>query len=325
MTVEREIQDWLANRDRQRRTVRAIDDYAREWARGPVHQRFDEALAALPEQSAEAVADAVRALFADDGWVDALIDGLALQLRCDPFFEPPFRTINSDIHSGLLVFEDERVSIAAGVTRAAQLAAKKNAGRGATSIGFTGQLTVFKFIKAGGASISFWEAPRITAGFTAAAAGRCRRTGERALADGEILVVDGRRQSFVIERACSNLVLLQGAITLDQAPLSVEYDSASRGYIGCSAGGDSASRIQIIATLLRKLDCEAAFPAIAAFVDHPDFFVRWHVMKELLGLDAGAALPHLKRMAARDPHPDTRRAARSVLDRLETAASRKAA
>jgi hypothetical protein len=262
MTAERDFQDWLADRTRQRRTRRAVDDYARDWGVGPVHRRFDRAIAALPAQTAEAVADTVRALFADDGWVDALIDSLAVSLRGDPFFEPPFRTINTDIHGGLLVFEDERVSIAAGVTRATQLAAKKNAKRGATSIGFTGQLTVFKFVKAGAAFISCWEAPRITAGFTAASAGRCRRTGERALADGEILVVDGRRQSFVIEHARSNIVLLQAAIALDQAPLSVEYDSASLGYVGCSATGDSASRIQIIATLLRKLDCEAAFPAI---------------------------------------------------------------
>ena len=48
-------------------------------------------------------------------------------------------------------------------------------------------------------------------------------------------------------------------------------------------------------------------------------------MKELLGIDAAAALPHLKRMAARDPHPDMRRAARSVLDRLEAPAPSKAA
>ena len=41
----------------------------------------------------------------------------------------------------------------------------------------------------------------ITADFTAADAGRCVRTGERRLADGDILVIDGRRQSFVIEHA----------------------------------------------------------------------------------------------------------------------------
>jgi HEAT repeats len=325
MTAERELQDWLADRARQRRTRRAMDDYARDWNRGPVHQRFDRAIAALPAQTAEAVADAVRALFADDFWVETLLDSLAERLRGDPFFEPPFRPINSDIHSGLLVFEDERVSIAAAVTRVARLAAKKNAKRGPTSVNFTGQVGVLKFVRAGGARLSFWEAPEITADFTAAAAGQCRRTGERALADGEVLVIDGRRQSFVIERARANIVLLQASITLDQAPVTVEYDSATGAYVGCSATGDSASRIQTLTTLLRKLDCDGAFPAIAAFLDHADFFVRWHVMKELLGIDAAAALPHLKRMAARDSHPDTRRAARSVLDRLEAPAPSKAA
>ena len=113
------------------------------------------------------------------------------------------------------------------------------------------------------------------------------------------------------------MVLLQATIAVDQAPLCVEYDSATGAYLGCSATGDTSSRIQMITTLLRKLDHQAAFPAIAGFLDHPDFFVRWHVMKELLGLDAQTALPHLKRMAASDPHPDPRRAARLVLDRLE--------
>ena len=90
----------------------------------------------------------------------------------------------------------------------------------------------------------------------------------------------------------------------DQAPLSVEYDTRDASPMSAAAPrDDGASRIQMIATLLRKLGRDAAFPAIAAFLDHPDFFVRWHVMRELLGIDAAAALPHLKRMAARDPHP----------------------
>jgi len=53
--------------------------------------------------------------------------------------------------------------------------------------------------------------------------------------------------------------------------------------------------------------------------------VRWHVMRELLGIDAHAAFPHLKRMAAHDPHQDVRRAARAVLDGLQAPDSRKAA
>jgi hypothetical protein len=316
---------WLADRGRQRRTQSAVDAFARDWGRGAVHESFDRALADLPDESAEAVAAAMTDLFADDGWVEALIDRLADQLRADPFFEPPFRAINSDVHRGLIAFEDPRVSIAAGVTSVAQLATKKSGKRGPTSVGFTGRVTVLKFVRAGGALLSLWEAPRITAGFNAAEAGRCRRTGERRLADGDMLVIDGRCQSYVIEQARSNLLVLQAEINCDQSPVGVEYDSASLTYVGCSANGDSASRIQMITTLLRKLDAPGAFDSVAAFLDHPDFFLRWHVMRELLGIDAEKALPHLARMAEADPHPDARRAARSVLDRIEAPRAQRAA
>ncbi|MGZ8999177.1 MAG: HEAT repeat domain-containing protein, partial [Allosphingosinicella sp.] len=144
----------------------------------------------------------------------------------------------------------------------------------------------------------------------------------RGVEDGEILIVDGRSQSFIVEQARSNIVLLQATVKPDQAPLSVEYDSANHEYVGCSAADDSASRIQMIATLLRKLDYEAAFPVLVAFLDNSNFYVRWHVMRELLGLDAVASLPFLERMAAGDSHDENRRAARSVLD---TMALRKAA
>jgi hypothetical protein len=322
MIVGEDLKAWTANRAAQRETQRTVDAFAHDWGLGPVHTKFDDVMASLPRPTtAEAVADAVAGLFADDSWVDALVTALAAKMLVDPFFDPPFRNFSSDLHAGLLVFEDERVSIAAGVTSALQMAAKKDRPRGATSISFSGQLGVYRFVKAGGATLSFWEAPVIGPAFSAATAGTCRRTGERAIADGETLIVDGRRQTYVVEGMKSSFVLLQASIAVDQAPLSVEYDSATGAYVGCSATGDTSSRIQMITTLLRKLDHQAAFPAIAAFLDHSDFFVRWHVMKELLGLDVEAALPHLKRMAATDPHPDPRRAARAVLDRLETPAA----
>lgn len=320
MTIGNELRAWTADPARQKQARDAADAVARRWSEGPIHGRFAAAMAALEPGDASSVVAAVSSIFADDGWVAEMLATLAEPARQDPFFEPPFVAIHSDIHSGLLVFEDDHVSVAAGVCHAARLAAKKNGPRGRRSIAFTGHVAALKFVRAAGARLSFWEAAPITSEFTAAGAGSCRRTGGRAIEDGEILVVDGRRQSFVIEQAAANLVLLQAAVKVDQSPLRVEYDAESLRYVGCAAADDSASRIQMIATLLRKLDCAAAFPAVAAFVDHPDFFVRWHVMRELLGLDAMAALPHLKRMAALDPHSETRRAARTVLDRLESGA-----
>jgi len=322
MIIGNELRTWAADRNLQHRTRVAADKFALEWGQGPVHRRFTDAMAALPERSAEAVAHAVRILFADDDWVDALLEGLSEAMHRDPFFDPPFRHLSSDIHTGLVVFEDDNVSIAAGVSRVAQLAAKKNGRRGAMSIAFTGQVGVLKFVKAGGARLSFWEAPEIDADFSAAHAGHCVRAGERDIEDGEILLIDGRREGFVIEHASANLVILQATVKPGQAPLNVEYDAENHGFVGCSAADDSASRIQMISTLVRKLGGDGAFGAVLAFIDHPNFFVRWHIMRELLGIDAEAALPHLKRMAARDPHPETRRAARIVLDGFEAQTAR---
>ncbi len=326
MIVGAELQAWLGDRQRQRRTQAAIDAFRRGWSQSEVHRGFDAAMAALPAHDAPSVAQAIHAIFRDDRCLDSLLDGVVAAMRRDPFFDPPFRVVTSDIHTGLNIFEDDNVTVAAGVSHAGRLAAKKSGPRGATSITFTGHVGLLKFVSAGGARLSFWEAPEITADFSAATAGRCTRTGERLLEDGEILTVDGRFQSYVIEHARSNLVVLQGSIKRDQAPLRVEYDSATGDYVGCSANGDGVSRIQMMTTLLRKLDCDGAFAAVAAFLDHADFFVRWHAMRELLGIDAAAALPHLKRMAAGDPHPDARRAAGTVLDGFDTAPkARKAA
>ena len=120
MTVERELQDWLADRARQRRTRRAIDDYARDWDRGPVHRRFDRGDRRLARADRRGGRRCGRAPCSPTTSGSRRCSTASpSSMRGDPFFEPPFRTINSDIHSGLLVFEDERVSIAAGVTRVA--------------------------------------------------------------------------------------------------------------------------------------------------------------------------------------------------------------
>jgi len=319
MIVGSELQDWLGDRERQRRTQAAVDAFRHDWNQGAVHRGFGAAMAALRTHDAPSVARAIEALFRDETWIASMLGSLVEAMRRDPFFDPPFRVVSSDIHNGLGIFEDDNVTIAAGVSHAGQLAAKKSGPRGPTSINFTGHVSLLKFLSAGGARMSFWEAPEIKPDFSAATAGRCTRTGERLIEDGEIVTVDGRYQSYVVEHARSNLVVLQASIKRDQAPLRVEYDSATGGYVGCSASGDGVSRIQMLTTLLRKLDCDGAFASVAAFIDHPDFFVRWHAMRELLGIDAAAALPHLKRMAARDPHPDTRSAARKVLDGFDAA------
>lgn len=319
MIVDAELAAWGADRRRQRETSDAANRLALAWGQGPVHRRFGETFDAVTEDSAESVAAAAAALLADDAWLDGLIDTLAAEMRRNPWFEPPFRALNGDLHTGLIVYEDDKVTIAAGISRAAPLAARKTAKRNAASVNFTGQVSVLKFVKAGRATLSFWEAPEIGLHFSAETAAPCRHTGRRRIEDGEILTIDGRRQAYAIDRVRSNMLLVQAVVKTGQAPLSVEYDAATCAYVGASAVDDSDSRIQMVTTLVRKLGRADAVPVLARFLDHPSFFVRWHVMREMLGLDVAAALPHLRRMAEADPHPDARVAAGSVLGRAEQA------
>jgi len=272
----------------------------------------------------DARAQATRELLADDSWIGPLIADAAKTLRRDPLFMVPMRPARNDLRAGLVVVDRPYLRLTIDVVHAAALAAKKNRPRSG-SIGFSGEINVIRFVKAGGAVLSLWEAPPIGLDFRAADAGTCRETGRRPVADGESLVIDGRHESFVIEAARSNLLLVNATIRTE-APVSVEYDAATGAYLGCSAVEEGDSRLQMVATLARLLEAEAAFPAIAALLDHRSFFVRWHAMRELIAIDAEAALPYLRLLSSNDPHMDVREAARATLDLLSgPAAVREAA
>ncbi|WP_114952175.1 HEAT repeat domain-containing protein [Sphingosinicella terrae] len=317
MIVGPELRRWAGDKQAQRRSRDASDAFAEAWNEGAVSRALRSAMADLPDRSAPSVARSIQSLFADSGWIGDVIDALAAAALVDPYFVPPFRKLTGEVNSGLLVYEDDLVSLACATVDISGLAAKRSAGGRKASIHFSGQVELFKFLDAGRARLRFWSIPPIGPSFSAATAGSCEPGEARDIADGEILQIDGRCESFVIEQAHSSLLLLQASIKPDRAPVSVEYDHETRSYLGCSAADDSASRIQMITSLLRTLGTAEAVPAMVPFLDHHCFFVRWHVMRELLGLDIQASLPHLKRMAAHDPHPETRRAARNVLDRLQ--------
>jgi hypothetical protein len=295
-----------------------IAAFARAWR--PVHERLDAALP--PVADPEAMIAATAAVLADDAWIDTLIEAATAGLRHDPFFALPFRPVVNEVRAGLVILDRPDISLTLDIVHAARLAQKKNRPRPG-SVGFPGEISVIRFVKAGGAVLSLWEAPSIGLDFSAAGAGTCRKVGRRAVADGETLTIDGRHQSFVIEAARTNIVLANATIRTE-APVSAEYDADNGAYLGCSAADDRDSRLQMVATLARLLDADAAFPVIAGLLDHPSFFVRWHAMRELLGVDAEAALPYLRLLATHDPHSDVRATARATLD-LVAAPRRRAA
>jgi hypothetical protein len=305
---------WLADRDGQKRSHAALETLARDWSRHPLMTDLERQLATLPERNAAAVLDVARAFMDREDDFALLMAQLIAASRTDPFFRPPFLPTTSDIHSGILLVHNPDLSIALGISGVEMLAAKKADPRGASSIGFSGVTTLFRYLKGGGATLSFWEAPPIREGFLASQAGKCRLVGRRRIEDGEEIVIDGSYQSFVVEHVSSDMLYFQAMVRTGAAPVAAEYDSKTLAFIGASSTDEASSRVQMMVSMLRVMERDDALPLIAEALASPHFYTRWHVMREMLAMDAEAALPELRRMATGDPHPEVRAAARQTLD-----------
>lgn len=313
MIASNKLAAWLADRGAHARSRDGTQRVADTWTAAPLFGGLYRELSSMSDPTPQAVLAAARRFFDRTDDLKALSQALIAGCRDDSFFLPPFNPLSSEVHSGLLLFDHEHVSIGFGVTGVDMLAGKKMARRSKASIGFTGQWNLFRYVRAGNALVSFWEAAPITEGFVAAEAGQCRCTGGRRIADGEELVSDGRSESFIIDHAESDIVYFQAMVRVGAAPLVTEYDSDSRALIGAASTDEASSRVQMMATLLRTMDREDAVPVLRESLASPHFYTRWHIMRELLALDAEAAYPDLERMAAGDPHPEIRAAARQTI------------
>ena len=304
---------WLADAEAQRTSFARVQERGARWGVHPLMSQLQRKLSELAEPDVQTILAYADEFMDQTEAHQALYDDMISGCRADPFFEPPFYPLTSDIHTGLLLFQHPFLSIAIGITSVDALAAKKRAHGGIGAIGFSGQITKFRYLKAGGATLSFWEAEPATADFVAAQAPPARFAGERRLHDGDELLLDGARQTYIVEHATSDLVYLQALIRHGGAPLAVTYDRDTLQFLSATTTDEASSRTQMMVSLLRAMDREDAVPLMERELDSPHFNTRWHVMREMLALDAETALPALKRMAAGDPHPEVRAAAASTL------------
>src|SRR5688500_12513030 len=138
MIVGTELRAWCQDKAAQAAARAEAAALTAAWNEGSAHRRFTEAMAGCDTRDAESAAAKIVELFEDERWLDSLVAQLAEALRQNPFFEPPFRHTSSEVHNGLIVFEDENVSVGAGVTSVASLAAKKRQNDRRASIAFSG-------------------------------------------------------------------------------------------------------------------------------------------------------------------------------------------
>lgn len=304
------LAEWLENRREQVLTNAAREECRREFSRLDPIVRLNRELDSAPAGEAEAILACGRRFLEDPDAIRRCLDLLNSFAKRDFFFRPPLPNLSGEVHTGLLLLDRAQLTMLLAVASPDALATKRKIRRGPASIAFAGARSVYKFVKSGGATLSFWETP----GLAWEGRGRCRLVERRPIADGELLELDGRYQGFVVDHAEGDMVYIHTSTPVDAAPLVAEYDSATFEFVGGSSADEASSRILMMLSLLRLMNRGDAASLFREALGSSHFYARWHAMREYLALDLGLALPHLRKMAEADPHPEVRVAAARTLE-----------
>ncbi|SFS00338.1 HEAT repeat domain-containing protein [Sphingomonas jatrophae] len=282
----------------------------RTWAPVAAYLRASRAAAG----DAAAAEQAVRALLAADGWAERTVAALAAEARRRPDAPLPFPAIAGGLAQGLVLIDDACATISLATIAVDRLAARKQAGGGRGSIGFEGATILYRVLDAGGATLGWWDAPAIDAGFDAGAGPRCTYRGAAPLQTSALLRVDGRREGFIVESASRDILWVQALVKTGREGLRAEYDATTHALVGAAAGEAEASLAQMLMRLLAETGRADAVPTVARWLEDPRFFLRWAAARTLVALDPAAGRAAVTQLAD-DPHRDVAAAARAALAR----------
>ncbi len=312
MIASNALAEWLENRREQALTNASREECRRQLSGLEPIARLNREIDSAPAGEADAILACGRRFLEEPDSIRSCLDLLNSFARRDFFFRPPLPNLSGEVHTGLLLLDRPKLTMLLAVASPDALATKRKIRRGPASIAFPGARSVYKFVAAGGATLSFWE----TTGPAWEGRGPCRLVERRRIEDGEILELDGRYQGFVVDHAEGDLVYVHTSTPVSAAPLVAEYDSATLEFIGGSSADEASSRTLMMLSLLRLMRRGDAAPLFREALGSSHFYARWHAMREYLALNPGLALPHLRKMAEADPHPDVRVAAARTLETL---------
>jgi hypothetical protein len=276
-------------------------------------------LDAMEDPSFEDMLPAFQALLASPSLTRYFEDEVACSLDSD-IHQAHGQAIDNEAMQGLQIIDSQHYAIAVVVSDPTAIADKKRRTANlATSVMMTPKDLLVRFIKAGGARITFYTCDEVNDSNPARPDMRCDAGRTVAVHDGDTFVLRAGRDSFSVESAESVVCFAQAYAKHSTASVMPEFDSGSRRLIGLSATNDKSSRIQMMATILRLFGHERAFEIAEPFAAHQDYFVRWYVMRELIAIDSARALPLVEAMATNDPHPQVRDTAVRTLAMLRPA------
>ena len=120
--------------------------------------------------------------------VTAFLAPLIAAARVDHWFEPPVKAQRDALRTGISLYDDPALHLAASVLSADALAAQPPPRSAIVS----GRMTVIRFVRAGNVTLHRWQAAPLRAPFVAAQERACAPLPPMYPADGAVVTIDGR-------------------------------------------------------------------------------------------------------------------------------------
>ncbi|MBU0825193.1 MAG: HEAT repeat domain-containing protein [Alphaproteobacteria bacterium] len=275
------------------------------------------AIDAQADASPDAAIAALLPWLTDPSWLRDRLDSALALLRTDPFARPPLRPVGGadGAPGGLVLAERGAIRL---TLRLWPFEAHPPAPAPAI---FVPGRAALHILASGGAQLCQHQVAvtpaEETGAFTARAAAPCHSAPPRPLHTGETLHLDTARQSITLIPGQHDTLLLELTVQ-PPSPLPIRSDDPATGQLlHVSASRRDSSFRAMALTLLRHLGRPDAAPLFIAETHSTDFAARWHAMRELIALAPAAAHAPLAAMAADDPHPEVRAAAKATLALLQ--------
>lgn len=227
-----------------------------------------------------------------------------------PLYSVGAKNFDSESFSGMVLFEDKEIRMSLVSIGPMALCIKKmrNAeDNKVAGVTIQGSDTLIRFIRSGASVADFWAAQPFSPNEPLAER-RMREQPSRNVVNGDIVFLKGGVDAMSIA-TCEQPILFV-SVSRISTRTSVNAHYLTNGELAsCTASDMGASRVQILATLVRELGWKEGADTLIELAGHSDHFVRWHVLRELTALCPKTAYIHVSKAAADDPHPQVRDAA----------------
>lgn len=246
---------------------------------------------------------------------------IAEERRCgenNPFFGSSFQPVGGEFFGGIVLVSTDRFTAMLLAIDGFEIElAKRRAPGERRTLTFGGRETFLKFYNARDFTLQTWKmAPFEDSDDLSTMAPTYTEGALHTCQTGTVLSF-GSDQSFeYTAKAGAHALVLQVQMLHGGLPMTLEFDVDDRKLVGASSPSQEPTRLQMLATAMRIFERKDAIPQLESLLDHPLHYVRWHAMREYLGVDVERAWPHLVRLMESDPQPAVRRAAARTIEQI---------